>query len=1352
MQNLRTLMASLPFSHVPLVFAAFVMMAFIPSDDWEKDVIKKLKTYQAIYRQEKLFVQTDRPIYAVGEDLWFSAFLLEASTHLPNKSESVLYVELVKPSGTTALKQIFKLQNGRAWGSIPISDKLSGGEYHLVAYTNWMRNFGSEFYFRRNITVVNDNDVPARADTTHREIESGGHPSLMAADDEKLLLSFFPEGGDMVEGVNCRVAFEGLTQFGRAASFQGAVVDETGQTVCSISSMWEGKGYFMLNPQSGKTYQAVVDGPDGARYTYALPQARRQGFHLAVESFWQSPDLLVSVSNVSETQGDEAIFLLGLQNGVPKVAMKGVLTNGESTFKISKSDFTTGIVQLTLFDSRKTPCCERLVFVNNNQRLNLSVHEIKLPGGPRGQAEFELRATDKDGRPVMGDFAVSVTDARRIPDAAYRSVDMAQYLALTSNLPGNVYDPSECFDNSRKAQLKTDLLMLTNGWRRYDWRNVLADTIQVPSYLEEPGIYVQGRLLRKSNLKQAPSGLDVTMFVSGKMQVFSEKTGSGGDFTFLLRDFYDTLNAVVQTRNKMSANADYVIDLSSNLKSKPADNFSKLFVQNSGNEPVSFTPAVEESGLTIEKGSLKNELVRALKTDFFIDTTDVTIDEVVVTADRLKSDKEKIIAMYGAPDYGVNKKQIEKMVKDNPWQYGLMSILGDAIPGLYLDCNAVTIAQMPQTSGLGINSSWEVSNTASIRFRLLNKIPHRFFIYVDGEMVGATDDKGVLKSMLRLYSIEELISMDPEVVASVELTFPKKGKDANSLQSQAAMSAAGITDVAESTASQADAAVQGTSADMLSAADETASGANVSSMPEIYTSPEAVLAIYTTNGAGLRAKTRYKGIVNVTLQGFSRVKEFYQPNYLGDKPDNVLEDKRNTLAWLPSLKTDSLGTARISFFTSDVADQFRFEVNGLSSSGLPGSLVHMAQASEFAGSGVNDVQPETAQSAAGVNVYDALGRNVFNIRLPDGSPGAYVSVSALGKEWSTCTNADGFFAIDTVNVVATDRLMFSKAGYKTRVADVTSCAGKDVVLERVDPVLSDKSVAEIVKRMQQKLTANRNPNNFIRQGYYRERILADGQLMQLTDFVFVQKWPLLSNTTASIDTRLQAGRRFSAENYATIIGFEPQNKYNDAVPLLDPVYSRLSFVDQNFVKYYDYKLDGMVDFQGRPMYLLSFDQTDKTQWVFYSGQLLVDSATYGIAWARWKVSPKAQQWLMPDIYLAVGGDQSTFKVLYEHNEITYGFNGEFWVPQSALAIIDFSQKNQKGGYLREMVWSVADAQSHKLKRLDIGQMKYRNMLVKQPAYNPQRWRKPWFLLPDSLISGQIKYLNEVTVYSVPDGN
>ena len=230
-----------------LLFALFCFPVFSPAQSWEKEILKKSSLYQAIHRQEKIFVQTDRPVYVAGEQIWFSAFILDASTQRLNLSERVLYVELVNREGMTCQKQIHKIERGRTWGSMEINPTLPEGNYHFVAYTNWLRNLGSEFYFRKGISINNPNEQDESSEpaaTTFSPVQQPDpdepEPSLQS----ELTMSFFPEGGDLIEGVVCKVAFEITNPYNQGMDVTGIVRDDQDNFVYSLKTLWDGKGFF----------------------------------------------------------------------------------------------------------------------------------------------------------------------------------------------------------------------------------------------------------------------------------------------------------------------------------------------------------------------------------------------------------------------------------------------------------------------------------------------------------------------------------------------------------------------------------------------------------------------------------------------------------------------------------------------------------------------------------------------------------------------------------------------------------------------------------------------------------------------------------------------------------------------------------------------------------------------------------------------------------------------------------------------------------------------------------------------------------------------------------------------------
>ncbi|HZY26057.1 MAG TPA: MG2 domain-containing protein, partial [Bacteroidales bacterium] len=144
---------------------------------------------------EKVYLHTDRITYYPGDDIWFKAYLIDASERLLSNYSRNLHVELISPSSGIINSHILNIVNGLANGDLHLSENLKSGEYRLRAYTNYMRNFGEELFFNKSIIIINPADS-ARALSNHK------------IDNTKLELTFYPEGGSLVENVASLVAFK----------------------------------------------------------------------------------------------------------------------------------------------------------------------------------------------------------------------------------------------------------------------------------------------------------------------------------------------------------------------------------------------------------------------------------------------------------------------------------------------------------------------------------------------------------------------------------------------------------------------------------------------------------------------------------------------------------------------------------------------------------------------------------------------------------------------------------------------------------------------------------------------------------------------------------------------------------------------------------------------------------------------------------------------------------------------------------------------------------------------------------------------------------------------------------------
>ena len=152
---------------------------------------------------EKVYLHTDRNIYYPGDDIWFKAYLINAADRSLSVQSRSLHVELISPSSKIIMSRIIRLEAGLGNGDFKLPDNLDSGRYRISAYTNYMRNFGDQLFFNKNITIINPSDsINAISDSVNYK-------------KNKIEISFFPEGGSLVDNVSSVVAFKAVNAIGK---------------------------------------------------------------------------------------------------------------------------------------------------------------------------------------------------------------------------------------------------------------------------------------------------------------------------------------------------------------------------------------------------------------------------------------------------------------------------------------------------------------------------------------------------------------------------------------------------------------------------------------------------------------------------------------------------------------------------------------------------------------------------------------------------------------------------------------------------------------------------------------------------------------------------------------------------------------------------------------------------------------------------------------------------------------------------------------------------------------------------------------------------------------------------------
>ncbi len=1310
--NLKTLIPAFL-----LVIGFNLCMSNVWAQSWEQQILQQSQTYQATFHQRKIFVQTDRPVYSSGETIWLSAFILNAYSNKLNDSEKVLYVELLTPDGKTNQKEIFKVEGGRSIGDLELPLNLESGKYRLVAYTNWMRNFGSMYYFSTPVYISN---AEKRADEENTEItelaEGTVESDLEAPNDnisyeEQFDVRFYPEGGNWVTSIPAKIAFEVKDTMGHPVQVNTIIKDDQGQIVTAANTLWKGKGMFNITAMRNRNYYLQVLGSDSL---YALPEPEEYGISISLPTQSNSDQFQVVIHHNMDSLSNPNYFLLAMQNGKPISGMQLNLSGrkeGSVVFDVAK--FKTGIAQFTLFDANKRPLCERIKFVNNTQGIQLNVTEKQLASAPRGLVSLELAAKDQNGFPVSTDLAVAITDAERIPDAMYTHPNLYQYVAMPADLPLSASEYASVFEQGREAQFKTELLMLTNGWRRYTWKEVLADTIGQPQFLEEPGIYVQGVVRTDSRKEKVPKDVNVSMISQGsQMELFTEKADNDGNFTFLLKDFQDTLRAVVQTKNQMQIKRNYKLNLFTNYYARPTDNYSHWFQEESDT-------VLQGSYLNelVQRGMLAKALERSLTVDTFMVSADVLIDEVTVNAEKPRTDKENMTRKYGAPDQTLGEKRLKDLNEEKPWNFGLMSMLDDAFPSLEI---------MTNMSG--------GSNT--IQMRLKDRPRHRFYIFVDGELITASNVKGLIDTAYRSYTIDDLITMDGEAVKNIDLIFPYDKPAGSSLFADAE-----FYEYTLQAFSSNESAVGNDLADRLGGSPTQSDldlGALIVQSENMAARP-AILAIYTKDGGGVYSETQYKGVATLTIHGFTRVKEFYEPDYSASSQDSFLYDYRNTLAWYPQLKTDENGKATISFYTSDVSGKIRVEANGIDNNGNIGALRYTQSTRMFTAS-ENNTAKQTAREFGKVDLS-----HLINIQLEDGKAAAYVMVKDTKNKEYSYSSLDGSVDLNGLTLNPEDRIEISKPGYQTLSVPFKNVQNSSLQLKKAEvKAATEVTAKEVMRGFFKNKSWNSNDPYADYKGAFRELLFNKHELHRITDFAFNQEVPSLFKVNEHPQTEVIEGRDFHSMQAANKIKFTPTPGKTGAFPEMNPIYDDKSFLNQDLSKYYDYTLDGKITFNDREVYIVRFNQKADAPYSLYSGEMYIDVETYGLVKAIWKISENGKKYLTADEYILAGnGDDLT--LLYEYNEASYDYNGDYWFPVYAITEVEFKWKGEDNGYIREMAWQASN-EKLKVRPNDVEDLKKMLRLSNDMKYLPSSWRSAWMLAPNTHIISQFKYLNELYVY------
>ncbi|MCB0400875.1 MAG: carboxypeptidase regulatory-like domain-containing protein [Flavobacteriales bacterium] len=354
-------------------------------------------------------------------------------------------------------------------------------------------------------------------------------------------LSFFPEGGDLVEGLETNVAFKALDEFGKPADIEGVVKDKEGDVVAEFSSFHNGMGAFEFEPKIGEEYDVFITKPAGISKAYQLPESLKRGWVLNVEN--DDDDMKVIVNSTE----DETMSIMCQVRGQDYFSREIHVTRGSNTYKVPLDKFPIGVAQVTLFDSRNIERAERLVFVNKDKQMNIDIQTDKDQYLPREKVKMTLKVTDERGLPIPANLSMAVVDDKLLSFADDKSSNLLSSLLLEQDIRSKVEEPKFYFDpKEEKADQALDFLLMTDGWRRFTWEQLNENEFPAVTYNGEQA-RVEGVVFNPDSKPVA--GATVTIQDGTNRKV---KTDQNGRYVINGLDLYAPVNLLVTAEGLQS--------------------------------------------------------------------------------------------------------------------------------------------------------------------------------------------------------------------------------------------------------------------------------------------------------------------------------------------------------------------------------------------------------------------------------------------------------------------------------------------------------------------------------------------------------------------------------------------------------------------------------------------------------------------------------------------------------------------------------------------------------------------------------------------------------------------------------
>lgn len=853
----------------------------------------RMERFNQLFPQEKVYLHLDNTGYFRGETIWWKAYIRRADTGAGTDLSGVLYVELLNPAGDVVQTCKAQIKDAQADGAISLKDLFVSGFYEIRAYTRYMLNFGEAGVFSRVVPVF---DQPEKTgDYSHAVIDELNGTKRVPKDKagdttsptKKLRVAFYPEGGHLVEGLRTRVAFC-ATRSGAATDATGTLTYPDGRTE-QVATLREGRGTFAYTPgPKPATLTLRTTGAKPAERTFYLPAAEKSGVALNVDATG-GDNFNVHIATRGDSIGALGLALISGGNLDAFVPIEAA-PDGTATLALPRADMAEGVSQIAVISDRGQIMAERMLFVfPDTPKDSLNIDALTRTLRPCGKIELTARTTPG------ATFSLAVRD--QATQACGSEGSVRTWLLLGSELKGYIHNPDYYLESDDQAhRAAADLLMLTQGWRRYDPAQMTGTKPFERRHPLEDHLYVYGQLA-KAKKKDSVAGVALSTLLynrAGNALRGEATTDSVGAYAFRIPDCEGEWTMLMNTK---------VDDKDRKYKVKIDRNFSPA--------PRMMWPE-ETQRLPVAQTKTQMTVIPDFDKYIPMDQQNHLLREVKVKGHRIYDDaraawESEKNAAYWASTYYDCDKALDQLADNGedapeffPWLVGHGTFFSGNQEGAYAETALDT----------------DIANAAAADAAFAGEQTEPETISTD-ELTGTDDEIAELKSML---NTDGLGFKNRPIVWILNNQFKM------------------ATNVSPSIKSSADLSMVVRNIENMPQMLDEVKSVYISEDPKILMRYAPITALQSSKPVFIFVYTHHefpvgqKGLRRTHFSGYDKAQTFEMEDYSVLPP---MADYRRTLYWAPNIKADDKGQAKIELYNNSTCRQINLSAEGFAPSGQP---------------------------------------------------------------------------------------------------------------------------------------------------------------------------------------------------------------------------------------------------------------------------------------------------------------------------------------------------------------------------------------------------------------------------------